>query len=102
MKTIFYNGQVYTGELPLRQAFAVEGGCFLQVGDDAQLLSLACDGDALVDLGGHFVCAGFDDSHMHLLNFGQSLYEAPLAGHTASLAELLSFLKEYLLAHPFR
>ena len=102
MKTIFYNGQVYTGELPLRQAFAVEGGCFLQVGDDAQLLSLACDGDALVDLDGHFVCAGFDDSHMHLLNFGQSLYEAPLAGHTASLAELLSFLKEYLLAHPVR
>ncbi len=41
MKTVYYNGRVYTGELPLRQAFAVEDGRFLQVGDDAQLLRLA-------------------------------------------------------------
>ena len=102
MKTIYYNGRVYTGQLPLQQAFAVEGKRFLQVGDTEQLLRLAGENDARVDLGGHFVCAGFNDSHMHLLNFGQFLYGARLAGHTSSLSELLSFLKEYLLAHPVR
>ena len=38
MKTIYYNGRVYTGQLPLQQAFAVEGKRFLQVGDTEQLL----------------------------------------------------------------
>ena len=102
MKTIYYNGRVYTGQLPLQQAFAVEGSRFLQVGDTEQLLRLARENDALVDLGGHFVCAGFNDSHMHLLNYGHFLYGAQLAGHTSSLSELLSFLKEYLRAHPVR
>lgn len=102
MKTIFYNGQVYTGELPLRQAFAVEGNRFLQVGTDEQLLGIADEQDTLVDLGGRFVCAGFNDSHMHLLNFGQSLYAAQLAPHTSSLSELLDYLKEYLREHPVR
>ena len=102
MKTVYYNGRVYTGELPLRQAFAVEDGRFLQVGDDAQLLRLAGEGDARVDLGGRFVCAGFNDSHMHLLNFGQSLRSARLAGHTGSLSELLAYLKDYLRAQPPR
>ncbi|MBR6839466.1 MAG: amidohydrolase [Oscillospiraceae bacterium] len=102
MKTIYYNGRVYTGQLPLQQAFAVEGNLFLQVGDTEQLLGLAGEDDVRVDLGDHFVCAGFNDSHMHLLNYGQSLCGARLAGHTSSLSELLLFLKEYLLAHPVR
>ena len=100
MKTIYYNGRIYTGQLPFQEAFAVEGKHFLQVGDTEQLLRLAGEEDTLVDLGGHFVCAGFNDSHMHLLNFGQFLYSAQLAGHTSSLSELLSFLKDYLPAHP--
>ena len=100
MKTIYYNGRIYTGQLPFQEAFAVEGSRFLQVGDTEQLLRLAGEEDTLVDLGGHFVCAGFNDSHMHLLNFGQFLYGAQLAGHTSSLSELLSFLKDYLPAHP--
>lgn len=102
MKTIYYNGQVYTGELPLQQAFAVRDGRFLQVGDDAQLLSRAEKEDLLVDLGGRFVCAGFEDSHLHILNYAQSLHEAQLAPHSSSLEELLSCLEAYLLAHPVR
>ena len=100
MKTIYYNGRVYTGELPLLQAFAVEGNRFLLVGEDAQVLRLAGTDDHLIDLAGHFVCAGFNDSHMHLLNYGQSLYCAPLASHTFSLSGLLAYLKEYLQTHP--
>ena len=102
MKTIYYNGRVYSGEFPLCQAFAVEDGRFLQVGDDEPLLALRSEGDALVDLGGRFVCAGFNDSHMHLLNYGQSLHAAQLGPHSASLSGLLSFLREYLGSHPVR
>ena len=84
---IFHNAVVYTGE-NLASAFAVEGGRFVAVGDGA----LALEGER-VDLGGAFVCAGFHDSHMHLLNYGQTLSMAPLAAHTGSLAEMLDCLR---------
>ena len=91
MQMIFYNCHVYTGELPYAEAFAVENGAFTFVGSEADSLKL--EGQR-VDLGGAFVCAGFNDSHMHLLNFGQTLSMAPLARHTASLADMLDCLRQ--------
>ena len=99
MRTIFYNGRVYTGELPLCSAFAVEDGRFLAVGSDREILSLGAEAAETVDLGGRFVCAGFNDSHMHLLNFGQSLRAARLPPHTGSLAGLLDYLGQFLANH---
>lgn len=91
MKTVYYNAQVYTGRLPLQQAFAVEDGKFLFSGSNEDALALAAE--KTVDLQGRFVCAGFNDSHMHLLNLGQTLAQAPLARHTGSLAQLLACLR---------
>ena len=91
MRTIYYNGRVYTGQLPLQQGFLVEDGYFLFVGSDEELLSMPAE--KRVDLQGAFVCAGFNDSHMHLLNFGQALSVAPLAKHTGSLADMLACLR---------
>ena len=84
---IFHNAIIYTGD-GFADAFAVDGGRFAAVGADA----LALEGEH-IDLGGAFVCAGFNDSHMHLLNYGQALRMAPLAEHTGSLAEMLRCLK---------
>lgn len=92
MKTIYHNAQVYTGQLPLKQAFFVEDGRFSFVGTDAEVLALAAD--EIIDLRGAFVCAGFNDSHMHLLNYGQALTMAPLAQHTKSLEDMVSCLSE--------
>lgn len=102
MKTAYYNARVYTGELPLSQAFLVEDGRFAAVGTDEEILSRLAAADARVDLNGRFVCAGFNDSHMHLLGFGGALYTAQLAPHTGSLAGLIAYVKEYLAAHPVR
>ena len=84
---IFHNAVVYTGD-NFTSAFAVEDGRFVAVGDAALVL----EGER-IDLGGAFVCAGFNDSHMHLLSFGQALSMAPLATHTGSLAQMLECLK---------
>lgn len=89
MKTVFYNGCVYTGQLPLQQAFAEENGKFCYVGSDSEVP----EADRYIDLKGKFVCAGFNDSHMHLLNFGQALSVAPLHQHTESLEDLIQCLK---------
>ena len=91
MKTVFYGGKVYTGQLPLQEAFAIEDGRFLFTGSNAEAMAL--EADQRVNLQGAFVCPGFNDSHMHLLNFGQALTAAPLHLHTASLEDMLSCLK---------
>ena len=41
MKTIYYNGAVYTGTLPLAEAFAVENGRFLFAGTNEEAKALA-------------------------------------------------------------
>lgn len=100
MKTIYYNGKVYTGTLPLMSAFVVDEDLFCFAGNDAEALSLAADGDTLVDLNGKFVCSGFNDSHMHLLAYGNALQAAELAKHTQSLSDMVSYMKDFLDQHP--
>ena len=90
MKTVYYNGKVYTGQLPLAEAFVVEDGTFCFAGSNEE--ALAFEGEK-TDLEGKFVCAGFNDSHMHLLNYGQALVVAPLYAHTESLGDMLACLK---------
>ena len=92
MRIAYYNGHIYTGNLPLEQAFMVENGKFSAVGSDTEILSL--ESDQAVDLHGRFVCAGFNDSHMHLLNLGQALSVAPLHLYTGSLQEMLLCLQQ--------
>ena len=92
MKTAYYNGKVYTGE-GFAQAFITEGGLFGAVGSNEEILSQMVD--EMVDLKGHFVCAGFNDSHMHLLNYGHFLQIAHLNEHTSSLLCLLKYIKEF-------
>ena len=92
MKTAYLNGRVYTGDLPLQEAFIVEGGKFAAVGSNEEIA--AQEAGQTVDLDGRFVCAGFNDSHMHLLNLGQALSVAPLHLYTRSLQEMLLCLQQ--------
>ena len=92
MKTAFYNARVYTGELPLQEAFIAEDGKFSTVGSNEEIL--AQEADCVIDLGRKFVCAGFNDSHMHLLNLGQALSVAPLHLYTGSLQEMILCLQQ--------
>lgn len=100
MKHIYFNGNIYTGSLPLAEAFAVEDGKFIFAGTGKEAMALAGDGDRLTDLEGRFVCSGFNDSHMHLLGYGSSLCSARLASHTESLSQMLQCLKDFSRENP--
>ncbi len=95
MKTIYYNASVYTGTLSVCEAFIVEGDKFTFVGSSADALAQRNASDTVVDLGGAFVCAGFNDSHMHLLGYGQTLSNARLEQHTQSLSDVLQCLSDF-------
>ena len=92
MKTAYLNGCIYTGQLPVMEAFLEEDGYFSKVGSNEEIAAM--EADHRVDLQGMFVCAGFNDSHMHLLNLGQALSVAPLHLYTGSLQQMLLCLQQ--------
>ena len=101
MKTIFYGGKVFTGLLPLAEAFMVEDGRFTAVGTDTELLAQQAEGDTLINLEGRFACPGFNDSHMHLVNYGNLMNMCDLTGSaTVSLAAVQNALRAFAAAHP--
>lgn len=73
MDTIFYHGNIYTGDpaVPHCQALAVKNGVILALGQDKDILKLASETTKCIDLQGKFVLPGFTDSHMHLLFYAQ-------------------------------
>lgn len=89
---LYYGGNVYTGE-GFCEAFAVDDGkfCFVGTNEEAEKINA----DERINLGGKFVCAGFNDSHMHLLNFGQALMCADLASNTQSLGGMIAYLADF-------
>ncbi|MBQ6334603.1 MAG: amidohydrolase [Erysipelotrichaceae bacterium] len=91
MKTRYYNARVYTGE-GFCDSFTVEDGRFVS----------ADIADESIDLQGSFVCAGFNDSHMHILSFGQSLIMAKLNEHTSSLKEMLEYMRSFIAQRNFK
>ena len=98
MKTLYYNGQVYTGRLPLTEAFVVEHDRFLFAGSLDEAEKMAGADVRRTDLGGRFVCSGFHDSHMHLLNYGYTLGAAQLGGFE-SLEGMLRYLEQFVMQH---
>ena len=91
MNTAYLNGCIYTGQLPVMEAFLEEDGYFSKIGSNEEIAAMEVDNR--VDLQGMFVCAGFNDSHMHLLNLGQALSVAPLHLYTGSLQQMLLCLQ---------
>lgn len=92
MRTVYRNGRIYAGDGKFVKTFAVEDGKFCFAGEELPVQPE----DRVVDLAGKFVCPGFNDSHMHLLNFGQSLNNARLDRHTGSLEDMLGCLRKFL------
>lgn len=97
MSTLFYNATVFTGTQSSAEAFVVSDGRFSFVGSLMHAI-LRSPYAQRVDLGGRFVCAGFNDSHMHLLNLGLSLGQAQL--DKPSLNEVLLELESFAKLHP--
>lgn len=89
MKTAYVNGNIYTITDGFVDCFVVEDGKFVEVGSTTEF-------DKFVDLKGRFVTCGFNDSHMHVLGYGQSLEMMNMAICTDSLEHMLEEMRNYL------
>jgi predicted amidohydrolase YtcJ len=93
---ILHNGLITTLDSPKPQAeaAAIQGGRFVAVGADADVLKLRGPKTAVVDAGRRRVIPGLNDSHLHLIRGGLN-YNMELRWDGApSLADALRMLKE--------
>lgn len=93
---ILTKGQVHTldPKQPRADAVAIANGKILAVGSDAQMMSYAGEGTQIVDLHGHTVIPGLNDSHLHLIRGGLN-YNLELRWEgVPSLADALRMLKD--------
>ncbi len=99
MTTCYENARVFTADAHSAECFVVKDGVFAFVGK-ADAAHRAYPEAERIDLRGQFVCPGFNDSHMHLLNIGCMLTQAQLGPASDSLSHMLSALAEYVNTHP--
>lgn len=92
MKTLYFNGKIYTGQGEFTHALLVDGGMIERIGDDA---ATHAGGATAVDLEGKTVLPGFNDSHLHLYGVGKNLSAVHLLG-SKSIADVIARGKQYI------
>ena len=97
MDLIIVNGNVVTmdAKLPVAQGVAVKNGRIAYVGSNEDVLSYQTESTVVIDLEGKLMVPGFNDSHMHLLSYGESLMKANLVD-TTSIEDLIDTMKAFI------
>ena len=103
MDLLLINGKGITMDAtrPFCQAVAIKDGYIQEVGTNEEILCHKKSGTQIIDLQGKMLVPGFNDSHMHLLNYGLSLDMIDLTGST-SIQELILRGRHYLSNSTFR
>ena len=100
MKYAIYNAKVYVNKGEFAEAVLVEEGLIKKVGTTEEILAVAGDAEK-IDAEGRTVVPGFNDSHMHILQFGETLYQANIEG-VKSIDEMIDRCKKFMEEHPER
>lgn len=93
---LFVNGRITTLSKDNTEvsAVAVKDGRFLAAGSEAQVMAFKGDGTRVIDLKGHTVIPGLNDSHIHVIREGLN-YNMELRWDGApSLADAMRMLRE--------
>ena len=95
---ILTNGSIYTGDARLGrvEALAIAEGKIAAAGTSEEINKWAGSDTRVIDLGGKFVMAGFNDNHVHFGGAGVSLLNVDLVG-TRSLAEFQQRIRASLV-----
>lgn len=91
MKYLFINGKIYTQSVDrsIEEAVLVEDGLIQKLGTSKDLLDQSSSGAIIIDLEGKIMVPGFNDSHIHLLNYAYGLSKLDLGG-AKNIPELIA------------
>ena len=101
LKTLLFNGKIYLEREKFAEAVLIEDGIILKTGTTADLEKEAGDSCEKIDCKGKTVVPGFNDSHLHLLSFGQGLSNVNITG-CSSIEEMIERCKNFIAEHPER
>lgn len=90
MRRLYTHGKIYRGQSRFASEMLVEDGRIVAVGE-----SLPKEGAEVVDLEGHTVLPGLNDSHLHLQMFGASLETVNLTG-AKSIEDVIAITKDFI------
>ncbi len=88
MRKAYINAKLFNQP---NDAFIVENGRFIRFGRKGSILNTHVD--EVIDLAGHHVLPGFNDSHLHVLGIGKSMNMENLA-HYKTINDLIEGLKK--------
>ncbi len=100
MDIIFFNGVIATIDPnnTFLEAVFIKDNKIAKVGSNEEVLQYKQEDTKMVDLEGKLMLPGFNDSHMHLLNYGQSLRMIDLIG-TESMEDMINRTKKFIENH---
>ncbi len=100
--TILINGRIATLDpiIPEASAVAISEGCFVAVGDEHAVQACRGSSTRVIDLKGHTVIPGLNDSHIHVIRGGLNYNMELRWDGVPSLATALRMLKEQALRTP--
>lgn len=98
MDTILINGKIYTmdNRRNIVEAIGIKGDIIQKLGTNDEVMLFGTENTRVHDLEGRAVLPGFNDSHMHLLNYGFFLTLVDLVGVT-SIEEMNNRVKDSIL-----
>ncbi len=97
-KLVLKNAKIYVEKGVFAQAVLCEKGRVTAVGTEQEVLARAGDA-AIIDCGGKTVIPGLNDSHLHLIQIGTRLEQAPIKD-ARSLEELIRMVRDFRQMHP--
>jgi predicted amidohydrolase YtcJ len=97
MDLILINGNVHTMDVsqPHAEAVAIKDGIIQKVGNNEEILKYKDENTMVENLRGRLVIPGFNDSHMHLYSFGESLGMVDLST-AASIEDVILRVKKFI------
>lgn len=97
MDLAIINGNFITmnKDKPRAQAVGIKDGKFIKVGSNEEVLTLKDSNTEVIDLQGKSVTPGFNESHLHLLNYAYSLTKVDCSD-AESIAEIIERGRKFI------
>lgn len=101
MRTIIHNGKIYIEKGCFADALIIDDDVITLAGCERDIMACCDTADMVYDCGGKTVLPGFNDSHMHIMQFAEMLNEVRI-DDVASVDELINRCRDFACRYPDR
>jgi predicted amidohydrolase YtcJ len=101
MKTLLHNGKIYLEREKFAKSVLVEDGLIKKVYEEDIEPEIFGNEVDVIECEGHTVIPGLNDSHCHVMQTGETMYQVNIEG-VKSIEEMLTRCKDFMKEYPER